>query len=503
MDYLYGPDFTIQLVRLMFAWKSIIALSHNSEQPVYLQIANCIIKEIKSGILKRGFRLPGTRELAGILQVHRQTVVNAYDELSAQGWIVSRQSRGSFVSETLPEIFPKRFAAVVTEQSDNAGFVMNRNTRIREVAKTYRDMTGFHDGPDARLVPIESLMQAYRRVLKRRPAWQYFSYVDPAGKQQLRAELSNDVNQSRCMQTKPENIFITRGSQMGIYLVIKALIERGDKVIVGNTSHYYTDRTFENMGAELLRVCVDEDGYDVEEVEKLCRRKKIRALYVTSHHHYPTTVTLSASRRMKLLSLAEQFGFLILEDDYDFDFQFESSPILPLASADRHNMVIYVGTLSKTIAPALRIGYVCAHETLVRELGKLRQIIDVQGDPMLEQAVAELYALGEIRRHLKKVFKIYRMRRDNMCALLQDRFAGKIDFRKPEGGLAIWAKFHKAFPLQSVSEKMMHSGIVLSNGLIHNATGKMQNCTRMGFGWMNEKEAQKATNVLEEVLHQF
>src|SRR5436853_4501774 len=143
-------------------------------------------------------------------------------------------------------------------------------------------------------------------------------------------------------------------------------------------------------GIKFINVPVDEEGIDVDAVERVCRRKKIRALYVTSHHHYPTTVTLSASRRMKLLQLAEQYGFIIIEDDYDYEFHYESSPILPLASVDRNGMVVYIGSFSKTLSPGIRVGYIAAPPDLIHELGKVRQIIDAQGDPVLEEVVAEL-----------------------------------------------------------------------------------------------------------------
>src|SRR4026209_1345337 len=213
------------------------------------------------------------------------------------------------------------------------------------------------------------------------------------------------------MQTTPDHIFISRGSQMGVFMLAQILISPGDNVIVGNPNYYYTDRTFMFAGAKLIRVGMDDSGIDVEQIEQVCRKKKIRVVFLTPHHHYPTTVTLSAARRMKLISLAEKYGFIIIEDDYDYDFHYESSPILPLASADSNGMVIYVGTLSKTIAPALRLGYVAAPKNLIQELCKLRQVIDIQGDPLLEEAVAQLFELGEVRRHVKKALKEYKKRR--------------------------------------------------------------------------------------------
>jgi GntR family transcriptional regulator / MocR family aminotransferase len=234
----------------------------------------------------------------------------------------------------------------------------------------------------------------------------------------------------------------------------------------------------------------------VDEIEKICRRKKIKALYVTSHHHYPTTVTLTASRRVKLLSLSEKYGFIIIEDDYDYDFHYLSSPILPLISGDAKGMVIYIGTLSKTIGPGIRTGYVIAPENLITELCRVRQLIDTQGDSIMELALAEMFQDGTIKRHMKKALNEYHRRRDFMCSLLSEKLSDVIDFRIPDGGLAIWAKFRKSVPLPPLAEKMRSKGVIISNGLIHNNTRITLNATRMGFGWMNEREAQKAVDML-------
>ena len=251
---------------------------------------------------------------------------------------------------------------------------------------------------------------------------------------------------------------------------------------------------------KLQRVKVDEFGIDVDMVEKICQKKKIKALYVTSHHHYPTTVTLIASRRIKLLSLAEKYGFIIIEDDYDYDFHYLSSPILPLVSADAKGMVIYIGTLSKAIAPFIRTGYIIAPSNLLLEACRIRQLMDTQGDPIMELTLSELFTEGSIKRHMKKALHEYHRRRDFLCNLLNERLADVIDFKIPDGGLAIWAKFDKSVPLPPLSEKLKAQGLILSNGLIHNNTPVSLNATRMGFAWMNEKESLNAVDLLEKTI---
>jgi GntR family transcriptional regulator/MocR family aminotransferase len=487
----------------MLPWPSIIPLQKDSDLPIYLQIANSIIQEMKKGRIGPGIKLPGTRQMSEILNVHRKTLVRAYEELDAQGWIEMRPSKGTYTSKEIPEINPKRFYSKPEKRNSypvETGYPVRVNNKIRKPVLPYRNITGFHDGPDVRLMPVLELGRAYKSIMSRTVNLKYMSYVETAGVQKFREILSEYLNGSRGLQTSFENIMITRGSQMGLYLISCILFSKGENIIVGETNYYYADTCFLNAGMRLVRAKVDEHGIDVEVIEKICRRKKIKAVYITSHHHYPTTVTLIASRRIKLLELSEKYGFIIIEDDYDYDFHYNSSPILPLISADQKGMIIYIGTLSKTIAPAIRTGYVLAPPNLLLELARFRQLIDTQGDPIMELALAEMFSEGEIRRHMKKAHQEYHRRRDFLCALLAQQFTDIIDFKIPDGGLAIWAKFNKSIPLPALTEKLRPQGLILSNGLIHNTGSASLNATRMGFAWMNEKEAEKAVGILSKTI---
>ncbi|MGZ5190894.1 MAG: aminotransferase-like domain-containing protein [Flavisolibacter sp.] len=468
-----------------------------------MQIANAIIREIKKGRIGPGIKLPGTRQMSEILEVHRKTVVRAYEELDAQGWIEMRPSQGTFTSKEIPEINPRRFSSKLEKPNTypkQTGFTVKPNDKLREPVLPYRNIIGFHDGPDVRLIPVDELGRAYKSVLLRHTNFKYLSYVEIAGVQKFRIVLSDYLNGSRGLQTSFENIMVTRGSQMGLYLLSLVLFAKGDNVIVGDPNYYYADHLFLNAGVRLTRVKVDEYGIDVDAIEKLCNKKKIKALYITSHHHYPTTVTLIASRRIKLLELAEKYGFIIIEDDYDYDFHYLSSPILPLISADTKGMVVYIGTLSKTISPAIRTGYVIAPQNLILELCRIRQLIDTPGDPIMEITLAEMFTEGNIKRHMKKAQNEYHRRRDFLCQYLQKKLPDIIEFKVPDGGLAIWARFHKSVPLPPLSTKLKTQGIILSNGLIHNNTPVSLNATRMGFAWMNEKEAENAVNILASTI---
>jgi len=480
----------------MLPWKTIIQFQKEGNTPVYLQIANSIILEIKKGRIGPGIKLPGTRMMCDILGVHRKTLVRAYEELDAQGWIEMRPSQGTFTSKEIPEVNPRKLAETRKNFPKETGYVVKSKDHIRKAVLPNRNIIGFHDGPDVRLMPVEEIGRSYKSILSRHTNLKYMSYVEIAGVQKFRTVLSDYLNTSRGLRSTMENIMITRGSQMGLYLLSIVLFSPGDNIIVGDTNYYYADHVFIEAGMKLNRIKVDDCGIDVDAIEKLCKRKKIKALYITSHHHYPTTVTLSASRRMRLLSLSEKYGFIIIEDDYDYDFHYQSSPILPLISADTRGMVVYIGTLSKSIAPAIRTGYVVAPENLILELARVRQLIDTQGDPIMELALAELFTDGSIKRHMKKAQQEYHRRRDFLCGYMREKLSDIIEFKIPDGGLAIWTKFHKSVPLPPLTEKLRAQGLILSNGLIHNNSPVSLNSTRIGFAWMNEDEARAAVDLV-------
>jgi len=421
----------------------------------------------------------------------------------SQGWLVNFPSKGTFVNEQLPEVSPRKLAKGDEKISfpSETGFSFKINPLIHPASASGREITGFHDGADYRLTPSDLISRTYKSILQRKTGQILLSYMDVQGRSFVRQAISDYLNNSRGLQTKAENIFMTRGTQMAMFLLSNVLIEKNDIVVAARISYRYADLVFLNAGAKIERVTVDENGLDIDEVEKICKKKKIRAVYVTSHHHYPTTVTLSAARRMKLLQLAEKYRFIIIEDDYDYEFHYDTSPILPLASADRCGMVIYIGSFSKTISPGIRVGYIVAPQNLIPEIGKYRMIVDAQGDSVLEQVVAELLNEGEIRRHLKKALKIYHERRNHLCNLLDSELNGIVDFKIPDGGLSIWTRFDKKISLPELSSEMKKKGVVLSNGLIHDkAEGKKLNATRMGFGWMNQTETDHAMGVLVDCV---
>ncbi|MFN0037807.1 MAG: PLP-dependent aminotransferase family protein [Saprospiraceae bacterium] len=481
---------------------TLISIDKTAKTPVFLQIAAALTEHIRRGIIPAGARLPGTRTMAEALCLHRKTVVAAYDELLAQGWLETQNSRGTFVSQKLPEIKPipikKNARPPTIEAQQKAGFPFMANPLLKSPIVKSSNALAFNDGfPDVRIAPWDALSRAYRTALRQGFRKNLLFYGETTGEPSLRAAMTDYLRESRGLPIGIENVLITRGTMMAIHLAVQCIVQPGEVVVVGEVSYTSCNLIIRQGGANLMTVPVDEHGMDVEAIERLCQKTPVRMVYVTPHHQHPTTVIMPAERRLKLLQLAQKYGFCILEDDYDYDFHYNSNPILPLAAADAGRNVVYVGSLSKVFSPALRVGYVVAPAEVIEAMANLRRIIDRQGDNLLEAAVAVLFRDGEMRRHLKKAQKIYHRRRDLFCEMLKTELGNALEFSKPTGGLAVWAQFDPAFPLPEVARKCRENGLWISDGLHY---GMHLNATRLGFAAVNEEEIEKGMGILKKVL---
>ncbi|MEO5647234.1 MAG: PLP-dependent aminotransferase family protein, partial [Chitinophagaceae bacterium] len=293
---------------------------------------------------------------------------------------------------------------------------------------------------------------------------------------------------------------ITRGAQMAIFIVARMLIKPGSRVIVSEPNYGMANNIFESCGAKLIKVAVDNNGINVDEIEKLCRENRPDLLYIIPHHHHPTTTTLSAARRMKLLAVIREFRLPVIEDDYDYDFHYNRSPILPLASADHGGFVIYIGSISKSLASSIRVGYLVSSEDFVNQAAQLREMIDIRGDVLMEESLAILFNSGDMQKHLRKALKIYQQRRDLLCELLENEFAGKLFFTKPSGGMSVWVEFNKKYNLIEISQRAAQHGLYMGDGSFYN-TGKVNyNALRIGFASFNEKELRGVIGILKKLL---
>ena len=503
MDYLSSPDLKYLVVQ-MLPYKVLLKTTRNSATPLYLQIANRLVDLIREGLIKPGTPLPSSREMAAILQIHRKTVVAAYEELNTQDWIESRERQGVRVAPNLPDIKPRSFKAF--EKSAGYAQPASFHFNVLQAGPLQQPSANLHrliinDGfPDARISPIRKLVQSYSDLFAQQSVQRKIMYGDIMGAQKLRIALSLFLADSRGLNISENNVLITRGAQMAIYLAARLILKPGSTVVVGEPNYAMANSIFSQFGARLERIAVDERGIDVEKLARLCKRKKPDLLYIIPHHHHPTTVTLSSERRMQILELIRRYNLPVIEDDYDYDFHYSSSPILPLASADHHGNVIYIGSISKSFTTTIKIGYMIAPENFIQEASKMRKLIDIRGDNIMEEALAQLFEKGDMQRHLRKSVKIYHQRRDNLCEMLEKELGEWVSFTRPLGGMAVWTRFSDKIDLKTLSARLSKRGLYLSDGEFYNTGGKKYNSARMGFASLNEKEMMEAISMIKKEI---
>ncbi len=473
-------------------WSFPVALHPDSGEPLSLQISRAVTADIRRGRLKAGAVLPGSRTLAGTLGVHRNTVLAAYRELEAEGWI-EPGARSTRVAENLPSQPGRNPVA-----RSAPGFAVEAFAGVPSMPSLPKGALSLGGGfPDGRLVPTDLLARAIRRALKAKAA--PLDYGDPQGDARFRAALVVMLGEMRGLACKPEELVVTAGSQMGLDLIARTLIRPGDTVGVEDPGYPRAWAAFRAAGAELAPLPVDGQGLSVEALEALLAQGPVRALYLTPHHQFPTTATMSAPRRLRLLELARRHRIAVIEDDYDFEFHFEGRPVLPLASADPAGVVIYLGTLSKVLAPGLRLGFIAAPAALASTLAARRTIMDHQGNQAFERAVAELMEDGLLQRHVRKMRRVYEERREVLADALERDLGAKLRFERPTGGMSLWARA-EGVPLAGWAARCRAQGVVFPWGAAFDFHGRAIPFMRLGFAALNPSELKEAVRRMAVAL---
>jgi GntR family transcriptional regulator/MocR family aminotransferase len=471
-------------------------LSRGETNALFVQIARAIAADIRRGRLASSARLPGSRELGKRLGAHRNTVLAAYAELEQEGWIRSEPARGTFVAEVLPEQRPRRFKAPEPPRLRPLELAPLTLPEAGVVPKGALPLLA--GMPDSRLMPCAELARAYRRALRRDA--RTLDYGSPFGDAKLVSALAELLGPTRGVVPGERELVVTRGSQMALHLAARALCRPGDVVAVEAFGYPPAWEGFRLAGAELAAVPLDRAGLKLDALEHLAKTTRLRAVYVTPHHQYPTTVTMTAPRRLALLALAERYGFLILEDDYDHEFHWAGRPVLPLASADPGRMVVYVGTLSKVLAPGIRIGYLVARREIAERVAKLRTFLDRQGDHAVERAVAELIEDGELERHAKRASRAYLQRRETLVECLQREFGESMRFELPAGGLALWVRARLSIGVERFAELAAARGVVIQSARRFAFDGRAREFLRLGFPALEPAEIRRAVRTLAAIV---
>jgi GntR family transcriptional regulator/MocR family aminotransferase len=474
-------------------WNLALPIDRDAAAPVVSQIARAISSHITAGRLRPGERLPGTRDLARLLRVHRNTVLAAYGELGSEGWVETSPSRGTFVSQEIPAALRARTPRVVRAP----GYRVEPGPSLRTAPHPpgLLDLSG--GVPDLRLVPVDALARAFRRAL-RRPG--ILDYAGPLGEERLRVAIGAMLGATHGLDPDPACLIVTRGSQLALTLVARALVRPGDVVAVEELGYPPAWEAFRAAGARLAPLPLDDSGLRVDALEALTKREKVRALYLTPQHQYPTTVTLPAGRRLALLKLAAAARIAVVEDDYDGDFHYDARPVLPLASNDPAGVVVYVGTLSKILAPALRTGYVHAPPEVVSCLAAHRRYVDGHGDRAMELAIAELLEDGELQQHVWRMRRAYAGRRDALAQALRDELAGAVELDVPAGGMALWCRTAPDLDVERWAAAALEAGVRFEPGSASAFDGRPRSALRVGFARHPERELREGARRMAAAL---
>ncbi len=486
---------------LTLPFSTLIAVDRASAVPVFKQVANSLIELIKNGKIKPCYQLPASRDMALMLQLNRTTIVAAYEEMQVQGWLEVIKRKGNFVAQHLPVTSPKSFEMSTREKSlsgDQKIFYKQIAVRPPLTRKLKPSQLMISDGyPDPRIAPLDLIVDRYRFLSGRTNVHNRLLTDGAQGSALLRTELAQFLSKTRALDITPEQLLVTHGAQLAISVAASMILQPGSTVVVGDLNYPLADRLFEQLGAKIIKVKVDNDGIDVDAIEHICQQSVPGLLYIIPHHHHPTTVTLSAERRVKLLDIIRRYRFPVIEDDYDYDFHYENAPILPLASAEHNNYVLYIGSISKTLSPTVRMGYLIGGADFIWQASKLKQVLDIRGDVLFEESVGYLFKSGEMQRHLRKSVKLYKSRRDDFCEILNASFGNKVNFNVPKGGMAVWTLFDPEYSIPQLSERLAAQGIYLNDGSIYQYKDDV-NAMRLGFASLDAHEMQSFAKALKK-----
>ncbi len=449
-----------------------LSVSTKSEQPLYQQLFEQISGRIRTGTWPSGYRLPPTRHLATELATHRNTVVRVYEELESAGFVSSTVGRGTFVAERIPvaQSAPPtaRGSLPWASLTSNAVAVepLGRQDRISRSGVPGSSVIALSRmQPSADLMPHELLRRCLDHVL-RTVGPKALGYTPREGLPRLRELVAEDLVRQG-VPASPEELVITTGSQQGLDLISRTLINPGDPFLTDESTYHGALNLLSAAGARLIAVPSDDEGPSIEALTR-DGRAGVKGFYLMPNCQNPTGLRVSVARREQLVAWSHRAGMPLIEDDYASDLILDGKPPLPaLRSLDGE--VVYLGTYSKKLIPALRIGYLLCPPALLQHISALKHSMDLGTSGLLQHALAEFLARGYLQAHLARVLGEYRARRDALEDALRKYLPASATWRHPETGLQLWLPTPHLDPEQLYVEALQH-GVLISPGSL-NAVG--------------------------------
>ena len=477
-----------------------MVLTLDGDGPRYAQITRALRSAIQDDLLAAGARLPPTRDLARSLGCSRNIVLLAYEQLVLEGYLSTRQGAGTFVSPDLPKAIRQRRAAPpepsvlrLSQRGRTSVAVATHAraamTRIPEVAIDF--MYGLCE-PDPRV--IGHLRSTFNAALRTRA----FRYGPPAGDQRLRQQIADRIRAARGIARTAADIVVTSGAQQALDICARLLLDPGDRVVVEDPGYVSALAAFSAAGATLVRVPVDEHGLDPAALPP--DRIPVRAIYVTPSHQFPTGAVMPAARRHALLAWAKRRNAYVIEDDYDGEFRYNGRPIAALAGLDTDGTVIYCGTFAKALFPSLRLGYLAVPQGGAKVFAQGKWLSDLGSSPLLQQTLAGLMATGEYDRHIRRMQKRYRLRRQALLDAFTQRFGADVDIQGSAAGMHIVAWLPRLSPdrVPALIAECAHRGVGIYSIAVHAAATATRAGLLVGYGLTDPDAIRRGVALLSE-----
>ena len=435
------------------------SIERKSPVPIYRQLDASLRRLILDGTLVSGQKLPSTRELAHELGVSRITVKTVYEQLTAEGYALARTGAGTFVSDGLeleasPRIrLPRRKPRPPNvEISERAKAIMSSKASMRH-GKT----AAFRPGvPALDLFPIKSwnkyLLDAATYADRRN-----LSYGEVNGSTALRASIARHLTDARSMQVDPAQIVITSGAQQAFVLIAFVLLNKGDTVWYENPGHIAGRDVMQIMGSNVVPVPIDSEGMDLDFATK--KHPKPTLIFTTPSHQQPLGTTMSLVRRLALLNYAQESGAWIIEDDYDSEFRYRGRPLPALSALDSERRVLYVGTFSKSMFAAIRLGYIVVPPGLGEVFAQARNLLGQSSSAVVEQAMSRFMDDGRFVEHIRKMRRVYRERRDILFDCLTKDCADSLEPQPTDAGMHMLAWLKNGMDDQAAHFALLSAGI--------------------------------------------
>jgi GntR family transcriptional regulator / MocR family aminotransferase len=433
----------------------VISIDRNGAKPVHRQIYDSYREAIMQGNLRPGQKIPSTRLFAVELGVSRYPVIEAYAQLVAEGYFESRVGAATIVSQNLPDRFTTAAPAHVKESlnSPSSRISARRTALVGQLRASHwtRGLGAFGVG---QVAYDQFPLQVWSRLVARRTrkmTVRSFHYGEQMGSIMLRQTVANYLRIARSVHCEPEQIMIVSGSQQAIAITARVLLDPGSSIWIEEPGYRFGADVFTLAGCNLVPVPVDKEGINVS--EGIRRDRMARAALVTPSHQFPLGFTMSAARRLQLLTWAQDHGAWILEDDYDSEYRYESLPIPSLQGMDAHGRVIYIGTFSKVLFPSLRLGYLVIPKDLIEFFLKTRHAMDLAPPTFYQDVVADFIDEGHFERHIRRMRLLYRERRSLLVDSISEEFGEAVEIDGSEAGMHLVVSFKTSIDDRSVAER--------------------------------------------------